>query len=211
MALLCLTGWMALFCNDGIWQEYITVLPSEYGNWSGHIDYEEEEFNSGLYIFPENVSNALDVDYLYYTAIDFHSIGNNIIYAEVTYSEEDYIKEIERIANIECKIKMSPEGDYHTNNINYSEDLFAYPAYVAIYACNLRYEYVLMDEANHKIIYIYSHLKDMNGVIPQEYLPLEVIGKDMYENSSWDNINIYYSEDENGDHMSYDGSAVLRL
>lgn len=141
---------------------------------------------------------------------------NNLIlpnsYAEVTYSEEDYKREKERISSLKCEVPLSENEGSVSNSIVYSEELFAYPAYIAIYASNLSYEYALTDEKNNKIIYVYAKLKDLNGMIPDKYLPIETIGKNMYEKNSWDNINIYYAEDENGDYKFYDmNSVVIKL
>ncbi len=210
--IIVLTGiviWLYLFSSNGIWQEYVTISSSEYGNWDGHIDYEREEIESGLYIFPEDIAKAEDVKYLYYTALDYHSISDILIFAEITYSEEDYKTEKERIAGLECKIPLSENEQPVTKAVDYSEELFYYPAYVAIYGSNLSYEYALMDEENNRIIYIYSKLKDLNGTLPDEYLPLEFIGKDMYENNSWDNLNIYYAANKDGDYVFYDNNRVV--
>ena len=209
IVLFCIAAWLFFFCSGGIWQEYTTVKISEYGKWDGHIDNERQEIESGLYIFPEDITNALDVNYFYYTALDFHSISTIAIFAEVTYSEEDYQIEKERIAGLQCEIPMADDEQAVTNLIAYSEELFFYPAYIAVYNSNLSYEYALMDEESNKIIYVYSKLKDLNGMIPDEYIPIEVIDKNMYENNSWDNINIYYAEDENGNYRYFDSSRMV--
>lgn len=207
--LFCVVVYIFLFCSSGIWQEYVTVSPSEYGNWSGHIDYEREEIESGLYIFPEDISETLDVDYFYYSALDYHSISNILIFTEVTYSEEEYEIEKERLAGLECEIALSEKEQPVSNSIVYSEDLFSYPAYVTIYGSNLSYEYALVDEQNNKIIYVYAKMKDLNEMIPDKYLPIEAIDKNMYESNSWDNINIYFAEDQNGDYRFYDNNKVV--
>lgn len=210
--IIVLTGiviWLYLFSSDGIWQEYITVSPSEYGNWDGHIDYEREEIESGLYIFPGDISKAEKVEYFYYTALDYHSISNILIFAEVTYSEEEFRTERGRIAGLECEITLSENEQLVTKAVVCSEELFSYPAYVAIYGSNLSYEYALVDEENRRIVYVYAKLKDLNGIVPDEYLPIAFIGKDMYENNSWDNINIYYAENRAGDYVFYDNNRVV--
>lgn len=196
--------------SDTIEEEYSTIDIANYGVWDGHIECERAEINSKLAIFPNSTENVEDADYYYYCSKN--SFNNHyVIYAEMEYTDEQYQKELQRLSEIEVEIELPSTQEVASNGIIYDEKLFNYPAYVAIYGCNLSYEYALTDEENHKIIYVYSRLQDMNGMIPDKYLPLEVIGKDMYENNSWDNINIYYSEDENGDYMSYDGSAVWGL
>ena len=198
---------LAVFVQVGsrIDQEYSTNQASEYGNWDGHIDRERESMESGLFLFPEDISSAKDSDYFYYCGIDYHSISQYLIYAAVTYPEDTYKKEVERIANTKCKVQLSASdaGDTVTNSVEYTKKLFVYPAYIAIYASNLSYEYALLDEENHRIIYVYLQMKDANGMIPDEYLPLEVLGKDMYENNNWDNPNICFFKDKHNDYRYY--------
>lgn len=185
-------------------EEYMTIKESEYGAWSGHIDYESESMESGLYLFPQNLASTEDVDYLYYCAKNNLSISSYLVYTAATYSQEDYVKEVERIKNTQCTVRLNGEGDCVTNSVMYSEELFAYPAYVAVYASNLSYEYALLDEENNTIIYVYLQMKDGYEILPAEHLPLENLGKNMYEKNSWDNPNIYYAKDKYGDYMSYD-------
>lgn len=195
--------WIIFQSIDSIAEEYMTIKTEEYGNWDGHIDSEGENIESGLYIFPEQIDMAKDSQYYYYCSNHNSSLSEYLIYAEVTYTKEDYLKEQERISNIKCEVKLSPEEGEITNNVLYSEELFMYPAYIAIYASNLSYEYALLNEKEQKIIYIYSQLKDANNILPTEYLPLECQGMDMYEKNSWNNTNIYFGKDKNGDYSYF--------
>ena len=184
-----------LFCrflfSDSITEEYSTIDVANYGVWDGHIECERDEINSKLAIFPNATENAEDADYYYYCSKGNFN-NHYVIYAEMEYTDEEYQKELQRLSEIEVEIELPSTQEVVSNGIVFDEKSFRYPAYVAIYGCNLSYEYALADEENHKIIYVYSRLQDLNGMIPDKYLPLEAIGKDMYENNSWDNINIYY-------------------
>lgn len=187
-------------------QEYYTIDTEAYGNWDGHIELEKEELygDSGLYIFPDTINHALDADYFYYCGRDNNSISQYLIYAAVTYSETDFEKEKERISSIECEISLDGGKEAVTNSIMYTEELFAYPSYIAIYASNLCYEYVLVNEEENQMIYIFTKLVDGQGIIPQEYLPIETQGKDMYGINSWENPNIYCSKNADDDIEFYD-------
>lgn len=196
-------GWLFLQTFESINEEYMTIKTEDYGNWDGHIEGERQYLQSGLYIFPEKINTAKDSNYYYYCSYDNSSISKYLILAEVSYEEEVYLKEKERLAGIQCQVQLSPSEGSITNKISYSETLFSYPAYIATYASNLSYEYALLDEEEQKIIYVYLQLKDGNGVLPEEYLPLEYQGKDMYEKNSWDNINIYFGKDKNGDYAYF--------
>lgn len=132
-----------IYQGESIRQEYTTTEISEYGNWDGHIDMEREALESGLFLFPKEISSAANTDYMYYCATDYHSINRYLIYLEATYSDEDYQKEVERIANTKCEVQLDADGTRVTNDVMSFEDLFAYPAYAAIYGSNLSYEYAL--------------------------------------------------------------------
>ncbi|MBQ4529800.1 MAG: zf-HC2 domain-containing protein [Lachnospiraceae bacterium] len=196
-------GWIFIQSFDSIAEEYMTIKTEEYGNWDGHIEGEREYLESGLYIFPEQIDMAKEAKYYYYCSNDNSSISQYLIYTEVTYSEEDYMKEKERLANTKCQVKLSPAEGSVTNSVLYSEELFAYPAYIAVYSSNLSYEYALIDEQEERIIYVYMQMKDGNEVLPKEFLPLEYQGKDMYEENSWDNVNIYFGKDKYGDYSYF--------
>ena len=189
--------------TDRIVEEYMTKEISEYGNWDGHVDLERDSIESGLFLFPQEIASSNDAEYLYYCATDMHSIHQYGIYTIVTYTEQKFEEEVKRIADTRCQVQLSLQGEMVTNSVMYSEELFNYPAYVAIYNSNLSYEYALLDTTSHKIIYVYLQLKDGNEIIPEEYLPIEAVGNDMYLNNSWNNQNLYYSKDKNGDYCYY--------
>ena len=139
-------GWLFLQTFESINEEYMTIKTEDYGNWDGHIEGERQYLQSGLYIFPEKINTAKDSNYYYYCSYDNSSISKYLILAEVSYEEEVYLKEKERLAGIQCQVQLSPSEGSITNKISYSETLFSYPAYVATYASNLSYEYALLDE-----------------------------------------------------------------
>ena len=201
--ILLLLAFIYIHATDRVVEEYMTKEISEYGNWDGHMDLERDFLESGLFLFPQEIASSKDAEYLYYCATDMHSIHQYGIYTAVTYTEQKFEEEVKRIADTQCQIQVSLQGESVINSVMYSEDLFKYPAYIAIYNSNLSYEYALLDTANNKIIYVYLQLKDGNEIIPEEYLPIEAVGMDMYVNSSWKNQNLYYSEDRNGDYCYY--------
>ena len=90
--------------------------------------------------------------------------------------------------------------------IMYSDSLFAYPAYVAIYNANSSFEYALLDEENRTVVYVYHQLlnDENSGNTPKEYCPLEFQEKGMGGIGSWDNFHLYYEEDgDSGNYMYY--------
>ncbi|MEE1281544.1 MAG: hypothetical protein UHK60_04715 [Acutalibacteraceae bacterium] len=116
--------------------------------------------------------------------------------------KESYKKEITRLENISCSIETSEETV--VNKIQYSDSLFDLPSYVAVYNTNLSFEYALSDEENNSVIYIY--LKQCEGAdfLPKEYLPIEFKETSMMNyDLKWENQNIYYATETNGDHAYY--------
>ena len=190
-------------------KEYFTDDFKQYGIWDGHIELEREDMESALAVFPKEINNQNEAAYYYYCGKRSFTDNVYIIFGEMKYSSEAYESEKERLSKIECRIKSGNDEEIVCNKIQYTEDLFAYPAYVAIYGSNLSYEYALLDEEEQRIIYVFAKLKDLNGILPDEYLPVEMVGQDMYEKNRWENINIYYAKNENGDYVFYDNNKVV--
>ena len=59
--------------------------------------------------------------------MDYHSISQYLIYAAVTYPEDTYKNEVERIANTKCNVRwsVSDAGNTVTNSVEYTKKLFA--------------------------------------------------------------------------------------
>ena len=181
---------------------YCTTNLNEYLQITGHITNEGIDIRSGLFIFPKSIEELTDVEYKYYCkqgVID----NSYMIYLKGNYpDEESYESEIMRLKNISCSIKTSE--DTVINNIEYSDTLFDYPAYIAIYNTNISFEYALADDEHNCVIYIY--LKQCEGFdfLPKEYLPQEFRETSMMEyDVSMENQNIYYAPEENGDYVYY--------
>jgi len=192
--------------SDVIEQEYTTLDASNYGEWDGHIKFEREEIKSKLSIFPISTESATDVDY-YYSCGKWSSSNNfYVICTEMKYSDEEYQKELQRLAEIKCDIYLHADEKNVCNEIQFSEDLFAYPAYIAIYGSNLSYEYALLNQQENEVIYIYfSHITG-NEILPKEYLPIETWEGNTQDINSWSNTNIYYAPNSKGSYEYFDGN-----
>lgn len=180
---------------------YQTTDINEYLDMGGHIENEGMDIRSGLFIFPESVEESKNAQYRY---VCQEGVMDNsyMIYLKATYSDSAYQDEKERLSNIQCVIEMP--NNAVKNTINYTEKLFDYPAYITIYNTNMSFEYALTDDENRCIIYIFLKLYEGAKFLPEEYLPLEFQGKSMMDyDTSWQNQNIYYSTDTNGDHVYY--------
>ena len=196
--LLLFAGWLLI--KDKEQSNYFTTDYLTYGDWGGHIEGEADSLRGGLFVFPEMISNeAIDINYLY--VCENQKWQNEyFILLKVKYTEADYRTEVERLSSVKCTIAVQDEEI--TNKVLYTEEKFSYPSYAAILGCDQSFEYALLDEDNMTIVYVYlqgfSHF-----MLPREYRPLEY-QKDTYEmKNGWENLNIYYTTDKNGDHPYY--------
>lgn len=202
LCILCVLAGTCSLYHEGE-NLYSTTDVNEYGDFSGHWEGEEEERLSGLFIFPTNLSKRVKEEkYFYKTGTGLFG-GSYEIYLEAVYPKEEYEAEKERLSKITCEIQMDGKEDIVTNEIWYVEDVFCYPAYVAVFENDSSYEYALLDEANRRIIYVFLQYQDGSN-IPEEYLPAGA-KEDLEENrrTDLDEFNLYYSEDEEGEFTFY--------
>lgn len=181
---------------------YRTTDPNEYLQTTGHISNEGIDIRSGLFIFPKSTEELKDVGYKYYCK---HGVLDNsyVICLKGNYPDkESYESELMRLKSISCSIETSEETVI--NNIEYSDTLFDYPAYVSIYNTNLSFEYALADDEHNCVIYIYLKQCEGSDFLRKEYLPKEFRETSMMEyDLSMENQNIYYAPEANGDYVYY--------
>lgn len=131
------------------------------GRWI--IDEMYYEYNGMRYLdfksllFPDSITQ-LNVKEYY--CIYNHNERFEVLLS-IAYSEEAYLKEIERLSSV-----------IHNGKILYTTDHFEYPAYVTALGYNECSEYALLDEEQHVIHYVYLQairLKDIK--MPSLYLP----------------------------------------
>jgi hypothetical protein len=184
-------------------ERYATIDTSNYGIYEGHIEAERQDLFSGLFIFPERISeNASDVYYFY--SCESGGFDNSYQqFLKCTYAEEEYNAEIERLKGIKCVIPLK-DGPV-VNTVEFSDTKFGLPAYITAYASHGMYEYALCNDADKTIVYVYLQLIGNDRVVfSKEYLPLEFQdGKSLLEDTSFGNTNIYYAYQGNGIYMNY--------
>ena len=136
-------------------------------------------------VFPKQIPESA-------TNITYKSLWNDIslidptiqIYLEYELNEEDYAAEIQRIS--EARLE---EGIYQVWE---DKENFIYPAYVATDGYSNEYEYVLMDDENHRLIYVYLwHELRVNIKFNKKYLP-DYFGKPRNDEEK---RSIYWLED----------------
>ena len=125
------------------------------------------------FIFPETISDSVECDGFSYledvVILDWGDDCRAEIYFSIKYSDDEYRTEIDRISSITNQRNPKKKAIF-------SNDLFSLPAYIAIYNHYSRYEYVLLNEAEYEIIYIYLFDcgKD-NFCFPTEYIPTKIL------------------------------------
>ncbi len=146
-----------------------------FENQSGIEQYDKaaivEEYygdlNGELFIFPDDTEKMMDATFVSGLKTGFFDTNGYII-LQGKYSEEDYEAEVERLASIECTVSDITVG------IQYDEESYGLPAYVATDGFDYQYEYALVDEANREITYVllsYPEYVDLTGY--EEYLKLD--------------------------------------
>ncbi len=178
--IMVVAGVVVLAVKDGWDDAYTTTDIAEYG------DFEEFRGYSKLYVFPEQISENMDVQGFYYYYADTFLDPTAQIYLECRYDKESYEKELERLREIREEYKGNVQS------IVYDTESFSYPAYVAIDSSNHCYEYALLP-GDYKIVYIFlQFIKEDAVAFPIEYLP------ERYEQRET-GYSIYIFQDENGD------------
>ncbi len=178
--IMLVAGVISFAVQDGWKKCYTTTNINDYGIFERFDGY------SKLDIFPEQLSDNMEVyKYSYYYADTFLDPTAQI-YLECSYEEDDYLKEIERLEGIQ------EEYEGRIQSIVYDTDSFSYPAYVTIDADNHCYEYALLI-GEKKIAYVFlQFIKEKDIVFPMEYLPKEYEQKET-------GYSIYLFEYQNGD------------
>ncbi len=173
-----------------------------YNNQTGIENYDKakilEQYGgdiSELFIFPDDTTNMLEPIFVSSLKTGFFDTDGYII-LQGTYNEEDYDTEVQRLSSIECTVEDITIG------IQYDEESYALPAYVAIDGFDYEYEYALLDEKNHTITYILlSYPEYVNLREYKEYLKLDV--NEYKIEDSLNQFSIYSRYYEDGVYIEY--------
>lgn len=151
---------------------------------------DNSDAHSGLFIFPESVNVSNVKEYKYLMRDDLFN-GSYLFYLVVNYTDEDYNAEVERLKNIKAEYPNSVKNPLY-NKIEL-------PTYITIFDGNGSYEYVMLDNENKTIAYIFNQLFNWDEIeINDEYLlknySVNSNDKDVNQNG----YNMYYFYDKNG-------------
>lgn len=118
---------------------------TDYGKWSVPEKY------TRFLIFPEKIpAEAEEVEYYYQYESGW---GRPMCQIYLSYRLDDgaYVKEQERLSSLTCT-----DSTGETRSVEYDTTSFGYPAYVTIAGYDFCYEYALLNEKEHTIVYIYT-------------------------------------------------------
>ena len=142
-----------------------------------------------FFLFPDDLSEAVDTDFRYEYKVGLLDTDASF-FLTATYSDEAFEAEVERISGITCTVNDGNED--HTQAVIYDEDMYRYPAYIAIDGYCHTYEYALIDEANNRVIYVLTsypdpeHLKEYS-----DFLKNDPKAYDLGNTSTLDRFCIY--------------------
>lgn len=149
---------------------YSTTDVSQYGVYEGHISSEAETLclYTKLALFPKAITEQYKVDSFYYYCSSQSLDTMYQIYLSYTLPPEDFRAEIERFDEMHFSFDGAEGGTRQ-----YDDVAFNYPAYVLSFReKHSTYEYALVDEANCRIICVYSLFKDLDKIpMDAAYLP----------------------------------------
>ena len=157
------------------------------------LDQYGSDLDSGMFIFPDDTSNAITSEYesAFKTGM-FGSDGR--IFLTATYSPDDFVKEVERLSCITCTVFATKweDSDYHVSDILYDTDTYNYPAYVAVDGFKSVYEYALIDDDNNRIIYVLLSYPDIaNDAGLTAYMDYLKKDKDAYKRKEGSSLNCF--------------------
>jgi hypothetical protein len=102
------------------------------------------------YVFPSSIVGSFSNDFFFFSEkrdSDSGVVYRAEIYLRVSYSEADFLNEIERVSKLECYGKKPVLVG----------DLFSLPCLVASYNLFSYFEYALLDYDKNQIYYVYLY------------------------------------------------------
>lgn len=146
-------------------------------------NYDNKIINGALgwrNIFPSELI-CENYNYFYYiekSYIDFRTDFRAEIFLKCKYSKENYEIELERISKFGSQITSVKKTAVYVDN------LLNLPAYVISYNAWSRFSYVLIDEENLSLIYVYLYdVKTMDNIVFDSlYAPSKIIDDSSFPN-----------------------------
>ena len=170
-----------------IGDSYTTRDIAKYGEYSGHIEFEQEGFFSLLEIFPKELPPSATVEDYYYFCSNGGLFDNSYqLYLVCSYEKDDFVREKERLESLELTFR----DEVHKPTI--TDTGFKYRAVVTIFNDQNSFEYALIDDETRTIAYVFAQSMGIKeSVVPLQYRPqgFKLPQNALTERGSY---NIYY-------------------
>lgn len=155
--------------------------------------YLEEEFSgdmtSHFFLFPDDLRDVEDAEFWYEYKTGLLDTDGSFFLTAV-YSDDNFADEIERISEITCTVNDGNEDV--TQSVIYDEEMYNYPAYIAIDGYTHNYEYALIDEDNNRIIYVLLGYPDYDDLSEySDYLKTDPQAYDLENETTLERFCIY--------------------
>lgn len=165
------------------------------------------DLDSNLSIFPDDTSCMINPEFKSYFKTSLFDTDGYIV-LDTKYDEEKFNDEIERLKNIEVKIKFKDEEV--TNKIKFDNENYFYDAYIANDGFGSTYEYALIDKDNNHIIYIYIAYYNSSYDIKDVYLKKNTFEYFDYNAYTLDRYSIYNHTFDGGEsYIEFDDYVSL--
>ena len=163
------------------WNVSETGMLSEYSK-SNIISTYNRDLDSNLSIFPdENIVTNENSNYIARISTGIFDT-DSVIILESEFSSEQFDSEKERLENLQMTIRSG--GEEYTNKVCYDSDSYNYPAYITIDGFADTYEYALIDDTNHRIIYVYLAYPEIETFEWKDYLKIDLSSYNNEDNTS---------------------------
>lgn len=153
------------------------------------------DIDSGLFLFPDDTATIEQASFVssFRTGL-FDTDGYIILHAK--YGEENYKKEVDRLANVKCVVGNTEA------RVLFDTESYILPAYVASDGFDYVYEYALVDDENFEITYMFlSYPKFLKPKGFEKYMKLDSSEYDI--DDALDRFSIYTREQEDGSYLEY--------
>ena len=152
-----------------------------------------EEFSadmtSNFFLFPDDLEKAEDADFVYEYKTGLLDT-DGWFFLTARYSDEAFEAEIERLSEVTCTIEAKDLNV--TQEVMYDEDMYNYPAYIAIDGYCHNYEYALIDEADNRVIYVLLGYPDPDALSEySDYLKSDQSAYDLGNSTTLERFCIY--------------------
>lgn len=175
---------------------FLTGGPAKkYEGIENYSKMHDLELNTGLIIFPKELSKeAKDIEFYCYTQDSLGSPTHEI-FLQCTYDEAEYEKEIKRLEGT-----YKQYGDVKRILKSEEKGKYPYPAYVAVENHHSGYEYVLLTGKNQLTYISTNNLVGESVHFNKEYLPEDFMTEEGTSFTSGYSIYLIYINDESADY-----------